>query len=319
MAEAPISPPNFDRAPTRREPDATLHPPPGSVDLPDFECGWRRADGGRDAYLRYVRDDHAVNWSTELESIHVESNREHFFDVWTRMAVLDRIGPLRSGAVVVDLGCASGCMLEDLRRARPDARLIGVDLVDAGLCAAHRNVPDARLLQADVCALPLRDASVDAAVSANVLEHVPRDEVALAELRRVLRPGARGVVVVPASPGTYDYFDRYSGHERRYAHGELAAKARRAGLEVLEDIHLGSIPFPLFWLVKQRNRRRYGHLQGRALEARVAHDIAGTRDSRAGRLACVLERALLRHGVHLPFGIRGLTVLRRVGGGALES
>ena len=45
----------------------------------------------------------------------------------------------------------------------------------------------------------------------------------------MLRPGARAVVVVPAGPGTYDYYDRFLGHERRYARGELAGKARDGG------------------------------------------------------------------------------------------
>jgi SAM-dependent methyltransferase len=148
-------------------------------------------------------------------------------------------------------------------------------------------------------------------MSANLLEHVPDDQLALRELHRVLRPGARGVLVVPAEPSTYDYYDRFLGHERRYARGELASKAARAGLEVLEDIHLGSILYPAFWLVKQRNRRRYGHLQGEALEARVASDIAGTRNSRIGQLACRFEQVLLYGGVRLPFGIRGLTVVQR--------
>jgi ubiquinone/menaquinone biosynthesis C-methylase UbiE len=279
--------------------------------VPVFEDGWRRADGERDAYLRYVDDGHPVNWSPTLEAMHLDHTRQHFIDVCTREAMLDRIGPLPTGAVIVDLGCSSGYLLEDLRRAEPYAQLIGVDLTGAGLRAAHRNVPDARLLQADVCELPLQDSSVDAAVSANLLEHVPSDELALAELRRVLRPGARAVLVVPAAPGTYDYYDRFLGHVRRYARGELAAKARRAGLEVIEDLYLGSIPFPLFWLVKQRNRRRYGQLHGRALESRVSRDIAATRDSRAGRMACAIEHWLLRQGVRLPFGIRGLTVVRR--------
>jgi hypothetical protein len=116
--------------------------------------------------------------------------------------------------------------------------------------------------------------------------------------------------VVPAAPGAYDYYDRFLGHVRRYGRGELADKAQRAGLEVIEDAHLGSILFGAFWLVKQRNRRRYDRLVGAQLEARVARDIAGTRDSRAGRLACALERRLLRRGVRLPFGTRGLTVVR---------
>ena len=225
--------------------------------------------------------------------------------------MLERLGPLPQRPVLVDLGCSTGYLLEDLQAAYRDAVLIGVDLVAAGLRKAHRNVPQVRLLRADVCELPLEDESVDAALSANLLEHVPDDCRALSELRRVLRPGARAVVVVPAGPSTYDYYDRFLGHERRYARGEMASKARQVGLEVREDAHLGSLLYPAFWLVKQRNRRRYDGLEGEALQARVAANIAGTRDSRLGRLACEMERGLLRAGLRIPFGIRGLTVLER--------
>jgi ubiquinone/menaquinone biosynthesis C-methylase UbiE len=212
---------------------------------------------------------------------------------------------------VIDIGCSTGYLLEDLRRDIPDARLIGVDLVAQGLRKAHENVPDAELLQADACALPLKDASVDAAVSANLLEHVPDDERALTEISRILRPGARAVIVVPVGPGNYDYYDRFLGHERRYAKGELVRKANAAGLAMLEDVHLGAPLYPAFWAVKQRNRRRYEHLHGEALEAKVREDIERTTDSAIGRLACHVEERLLAHGVRLPFGIRGLTVLTR--------
>lgn len=291
--------------------DLALRAPPGRGGLPPFDRGWCRPDGGWDPYVSFVEEPRDVNWSAELEDLHEESSRDHFIDVWTRLSMLERLGRLPPGALVVDLGCSSGYLLEDLHARHPDALLIGVDLVAAGLRKAHENVPAARLVQADVCALPLEDAAVDAIVSANLLEHVPDDEQALREIRRVLRPGGRGVVVVPAGPGTYDYYDRFLGHERRYDRGELAAKARSAGLEVDEDIHLGSLIYPPFWLVKQRNRRRYDALRGEQLKARVAADISGTSDARIGRLACTLERAMLRRGVRLPFGIRCLTVVRR--------
>jgi SAM-dependent methyltransferase len=290
--------------------DPGLRPPRDHETLPTFDRGWQRPDGGRDPYLSYVEDRHPVNWSAELEDLHAESSRDHFIDVWTRRAMLERLDPAQPGEVIVDLGCSTGHLLRELRVLRPRARLVGVDLIASGLCTAHRHVPDARLLQADVCALPLADSSVDVAVSANLLEHVPDDEAALAELRRVLAPGAVVVIVVPATPGAYDCYDCFLGHVRRYGRGELAGKARSAGLEVVEDAHLGSILFGPFWLVKQRNRRRYGQLAGARLQECIAGDIAGTRDSRVGRLTCGLERRLLARGIRLPFGIRGLTVLR---------
>jgi SAM-dependent methyltransferase len=269
------------------------------------------ADPGaaRAPFVSHVVQEGAVNWSEELEALHEESSRSHFIDAWTRRAMLARVGPLPHAATVLDVGCSTGYLLEDLRARLPDATLIGVDLIAGGLRKAHANVPDALLYQADACALPLGERSVDAVLSANLLEHVPDDDRALEEIARVLRPGARAVVVVPVGPGNYDYYDRFLGHERRYARGELAAKARRAGLAVLEDVNLGAPLYPPFWLVKQSNRRRYGHLRGAALERRVAADIARTNDSALGHLACRLEERLLRAGVRLPFGIRGLTVL----------
>jgi ubiquinone/menaquinone biosynthesis C-methylase UbiE len=284
-----------------------LAAPPGVAVLPDFDNGWLTGAGRPAPFLSYA-DAGAVNWSDELESLHEESSRTHFMDVWTRDAILERIGGLPEAPLIADLGCSTGYLLDDLRVAYPKATLIGVDLVAAGLAKAHAVIPSARLLQADVCELPLGDASVDAVVSANLLEHVPDDRRALQEMRRVVRHGARVVVVVPAGPGTYDYYDRFLGHERRYARGELAGKAVGAGLEVVEDRYIASLVYPAFWLVKQRNRRRYGHLAGDALADRVAQDIAGTEDSQAGRILRRVEESLR---LRLPFGIRNLVVLRR--------
>jgi SAM-dependent methyltransferase len=324
-----------------------LRPPPGAAEMPPYARGWLTAARGHSSsteadghpspagipgsagapglagalgsasegeslpYLSYVAAEQPVNWSEDLEELHEESSRTHFIDVWTRRAMLGRLGPLPPAPTLVDLGCSTGYLLEDLRALTPHATLLGVDLVAGGLRKAHALVPDARLLQADVCRLPLEDGSVDAAVSANLLEHVPDDERALAEIGRILRPGARAVIVVPLGPHNYDYYDRFLGHERRYARGELARKARLAGLSVLEDLCLGAPLYPAFWAVKQRNRRRHDHLRGRALAQRVARDIERTNDSPLGGWACRLEEALLGAGVRLPFGIRGLTVLAR--------
>jgi ubiquinone/menaquinone biosynthesis C-methylase UbiE len=290
---------------------AQLVPPPGRDTVPSFDRGWLVDNDSREPFLSYAPLDASVNWSDQLEALHEDSSRTHFIDVWTRRAMLDRLPPISTASTILDLGCSTGYLLEDLARTHPEATLVGVDLVAAGLRKAHEAVPAARLLRADACELPLADRTIDAIVSANLLEHVPEDRRALTEMARVLRREGIAVVVVPASPGTYDYYDRFLGHQRRYARGELAAKARDAGLEPLEDCHVGSLIFPAFWLVKQRNRRRYNGLEGNELERRVAANIAGTRDSRVGRVGCTVERLLLEAGIRLPFGIRNLVVLRR--------
>ena len=249
-----------------------------------------------------------ANWSDELEALHVESSRDHFLDVWTRRALLDAIAG-EAPRVILDAGCSSGYLLDDLARAHPAAQLIGVDLIAAGLRRAHALVPRAQLLLADVGALPLADGSVDAVLSANLLEHVPDDAGALVEFLRVLRPGGVAAIVIPAGPSTYDYYDAFLGHERRYARGELARRA--AGFEVVHDTHLGALIYPAFWAVKRRNRRRYPNPSAAERQALVERDIGRTQNSRLGAATTRVERGLLRRGIALPFGIRGLTILRK--------
>ena len=290
--------------------NSKLAPPPGLRHVPDFDRGWVVSGGNRKAFLSYAGPDPSANWSDRLEALHAESTRIHFMDVWTRRAMLERLGPLPASPTIMDLGCSGGYLLSDLRRDHPDATLFGVDLIGAGLKKAHALIPDARLLRADACELPFTDGSVDAVVSANLLEHITEDWRALSEIRRVLRRSGRAVVVVPAGVDTYDYYDRFLGHQRRYSRGELAAKARRAELEPVDDCYLGSLIYPAFWLMKQRNRRRHAALRGDALERRVAADIAATRDSTLGRNACAAERKLLGAGLRMPFGIRNLVVLQ---------
>ena len=56
--------------------------------------------------------------------------------------MLERLGPLPPAPVIVDLGCSTGYLLEELAGAHPEALLIGIDLVASGLRTAHRNVPN---------------------------------------------------------------------------------------------------------------------------------------------------------------------------------
>ena len=55
-------------------------------------------------------------------------------------------------------------------------------------------------VQADLTALPFPDAVFDWVIANHVLEHIPDDGAAIAELARVLRPGGRAVIMVPFDP-----------------------------------------------------------------------------------------------------------------------
>ena len=102
------------------------------------------------------------------------------------------------------------------------------------------------------------DASVDLAYTLNVLEHIEDDRAALGDLLRVLRPGGRLGIYVPAFPVLYSAMDRKVGHFRRYRRAELVEKVAGAGLEVERCDFVDSIGFPAALANKYLGRRDGG-------------------------------------------------------------
>jgi 2-polyprenyl-6-hydroxyphenyl methylase / 3-demethylubiquinone-9 3-methyltransferase len=92
------------------------------------------------------------------------------------------------GRLVLDAGCGGGLVAKGL--VDGGALVVGLDRLPACLEVARRAVPAGfQPAAGELERLPFADASFDAVVAADVLEHVPDLPAACAELARVLRPG----------------------------------------------------------------------------------------------------------------------------------
>ena len=115
-----------------------------------------------------------------------------------RMRVLDMLSP-KPGERVIDIGVGPGLLAHDLARLVGDTgRIVGLDMAPAMIKMARTRLaalPQAECVEGDACALKFADASFDAAVSTQVYEYVADMPGALSELRRVLRPGGRALVL----------------------------------------------------------------------------------------------------------------------------
>jgi SAM-dependent methyltransferase len=119
---------------------------------------------------------------------------------WSRRLAgpfLDFADPAGTGCVF-DLGCGTGSPALALAERSATVRIVGLDASDAYVAHARRRPGDRRIEfhRGDACAMPFADASFDGVLSLLMLPFVPRTEAAVAEMRRVARPGA---VVAAAS------------------------------------------------------------------------------------------------------------------------
>ena len=112
---------------------------------------------------------------------------------WRRRAAR-AAGPPAAGAAL-DVACGSGKLTGELRRLATDGLVVGLDFSGRMLRVAAVEEPGPRYVRGDGLALPFRDGTFDAVTVAFGLRNFADPERGLCEMRRVLRPGGRAVVL----------------------------------------------------------------------------------------------------------------------------
>jgi len=190
---------------------------------------------------------------------------------------------------VLDLGCGGGRhAYESLRRG---ADVVALDASDtelkdvAVLLAAMVEEGEAvggmgAAVNGNALALPFPDHAFDRVIAAEVLEHIPRDTAALAELARVLRPGGTMAVTVPRwGPELVNWAlsDAYhsveGGHVRIYRRSTVISRLQGVGLRVMGWHHAHALHTPYWWLRCAVGVDRADHPLVRAYHRLLVWDI----------------------------------------------
>jgi ubiquinone/menaquinone biosynthesis C-methylase UbiE len=205
---------------------------------------------------------------------------------------------------VMEIGCGTGGMLARIRETIPEAELTGSDIHTAALPYTAARLPDAALVQMDATRMPF-DAEFDVIAACDVIEHIVRDDLALAEMHRAVKPGGGIVITVPQDPKLWSTWDEASFHQRRYTRRQLLETVQAAGFRIERIVSMSSLIYPLLRLVRGRTRKE----ESSSIDSEL--NVAAPVNFVLSRVMDV-ERFLLRHGIDFPFGGSLLLIGRRV-------
>jgi SAM-dependent methyltransferase len=177
----------------------------------------------------------------------------------------DKLG-IKPGDRVLDIGCGYGRhSFEVIRRG---AHAVAADLSSGdelskvlGTFAAMGSAEDlpatalGSVVNANVLTLPFADGAFDHVIASEILEHIPDDTNAMAELARVTKPAGTITVTIPRAGQevvcwllSNEYHNTPGGHVRIYRQSQVVSRLRGAGLKPRGFGYAHALHTPYWWL-----------------------------------------------------------------------
>jgi SAM-dependent methyltransferase len=148
----------------------------------------------------------------------------------------------RTAGRALDLGCGLGGFLPSLAGLGYEVYGADMDLTSLVHC---RDRGFDRVILSDSYSLPFPDDSFDLVAMFDAIEHVEHDDRAMAEVARVLKPGGKVIISVPAYQFLFANNDRVAQHYRRYNRTTVRRLFEQAGLRVERNSHSNVFLFPV--------------------------------------------------------------------------
>ncbi|HYP19805.1 MAG TPA: class I SAM-dependent methyltransferase [Chloroflexia bacterium] len=211
---------------------------------------------------------------------------------------LDNAARRGRGRRMLDAGCGTGGNMAALERAG-FTQVLGFDYSSHGIYFCRQRGLD-NLCQSSLMSIPFRDNSLEVIISCDVIndEGLPDEMQALRELYRVLAPGGRLFLNLPAYDFLRGEHDKATSVARRYTTGSISKKLRAVGFKIERATYWNMFLFPVVLAVRLLSRVRKGH-EREQVRSDIKVPSAPVNAVLAGLLR--VEQALLRR-VRLPFG-----------------
>lgn len=145
---------------------------------------------------------------------------------------------------ILDNGCASGRMANEVSKIFPKANITAIDVYKKAIDFGKKNYPHIKFRQADAHKLPFNANSFDLIINYEVIEHLVDPEKALKEMKRVMKKN--GFVIVAMDSGNWMFrvvwwisektISRVwrGAHLHPFKHTELEALIKKVGFKIIK-------------------------------------------------------------------------------------
>lgn len=197
-----------------------------------------------DRFTVIVIAPNMINWDHLLAEKVLDDQLRSWWFAGKRL-ILDALleGQIPAEARVLDVGAGQGLFTNHLAGS---GRVVALD--EWWDCLERNRRRGGCPVMGDAVQLPLCDDRFDYLFALDVLEHLPDDQIAIQEWARVLKPGGRIVINVPALDCLWSEHDVQMGHYRRYNRRTLRSVLERNGFVCERLTYSNSFLFPWAWL-----------------------------------------------------------------------
>jgi glycosyltransferase involved in cell wall biosynthesis len=218
------------------------------------KINWKDGFAALWAIVRFAASDSVYRRDEYGSQILARLSRAPRFNAW----MADTIRPY-CGNHVLEIGSGVGNLTQKLL---PRRKYVASDINPLYIQTLSRLRADRPYLKSafcdvtDLATFPKEEGPFDTVICLNVIEHVPDDRASLLNIRSVLAPGGKAIVLVPQGQWNFGTLDEVLGHQRRYSQESLRALAAGCGFKVREVLPFNRVGTPAWWLNGRLLRRR---------------------------------------------------------------